>query len=103
MASFFPIFQKFFEIFQIFTISIETEAKGTILYLLYRKIVNKSIVSKECKKRSGIQIIADSDTASSESIKRLILSNRFKVGFGITVQYEIGIGNRVIVDEIVKF
>ena len=51
-AHFFPIFQKFFEIFQIFTISIETEAKGTILYLLYRKIVNKSIVSKEGKKEA---------------------------------------------------
>ena len=73
------------------------------MYLLYRKFVNKSIVSKESKKRGGIRIIADSDTASSESIKWLIFSNRFKVGFGIAVQYEIGIGNRVIVDEIVKF
>ena len=59
--------------------------------------MNKSIVSKEGKKRSGIRIKADSDTASSESIKRLIFSNRFEVGFGITVQYEIGIGNGVIV------
>ena len=90
MARFFPIFQKFYEIFWLFTINIGIEAKGTILYLLYRKIVNKSIVSKESKKRS-------------ESIKRLIFSNRFKVGFGITVQYEIGISNRVIIDEIIKF
>ncbi|MBQ2840001.1 MAG: hypothetical protein IJE70_01500 [Oscillospiraceae bacterium] len=65
--------------------------------------MNKSIVSKEGKKRSGIRIIADSDTASSESIKRLIFSNRFKISFGITVQYEIGIGNGVIEDEIIKF
>ena len=65
--------------------------------------MDKSIVSKESKKRSGIRITADSDTASSESIKRLIFSNRFKVGFGITVQYEIGIGNRVVVDKIIKF
>lgn len=77
IARFFPIFQKFFEIFWIFTISIGIEAKGTILYLLYRKFVNKSIVSKEGKKRSGIRITADSDTASSESIKWLIFSNRF--------------------------
>lgn len=30
-ARFFPIFQKFFEIFRIFTINIGIEVKGTIL------------------------------------------------------------------------
>ena len=73
------------------------------MYLLYRKSVNKSIVSKKGKKRSGIRITADSDTASGRSVKRLIFSNRFEVRFGITVQYKIGIGNGVIVDKIVKF
>ena len=68
------------------------------MYLLYRKIVNKSIVSKEGKKRSGIRIKAESDTASGSLVKRLIFSNRFKVCFGIAVQHKIGIGNRVIVD-----
>jgi hypothetical protein len=72
------------------------------LYLLYRKFMNKSIVSKEGKKRSGIRITTDSDTASGRSVKRLIFSNRFEIGFRIAVQYEIGIGNRIIVDEIIK-
>ena len=70
---------------------------------LHLQFPNKSIVSKEGKKRSGIRIIADSDTASGRSVKRLIFSNRFEVCFGITVQYEIGVGNGVIVDEIVQF
>ena len=49
------------------------------------KSVNKSIVSKKGKKRNGIRIKADSDTASGSLVKRLILRNRFEVCFGIAV------------------
>jgi len=73
-----------------------------ILNLLYMKIVNKSIVSKEGKKKSGIRITADSDTASGSLVKRLIFSNRFKIRFGIAVEYKLGVCHRVIVDQIVQ-
>lgn len=37
------------------------------------------------------------------AIKRFVFSYSFQIGFGITVQYQISISNRIIVDQIVQF
>ena len=65
--------------------------------------MNKSIVSNKGKKRSGIRTTKGSDTTSVKSVKMLVFGYCFQIRVGIAVQYEIGIGNGVIVDEVVQF